>query len=217
MPKPRGKSEKKLNPVFRIYCEGAETEPNYINGYLSQHCPSVRLIRVEPTSKNTPVALVDEAVKKKQSKDTPKHDVFWVVYDRESVIKYADSQHQRAYEKARAHGINLAITNVCFEVWFLLHFEDVSAEYASCEDLIKNSPLKKHLATLRMQDYHKADSKLYSLISGNIKDARDRAGRMNEQTVSTAPHGVDRPYLLNPYTDMHKLLDAIDEFYNSTK
>lgn len=213
MPKPRKGLEKKLNNVFHIYCEGAETEPNYINGYLRQHCPATRTIKVEHTLKNTPIQLVNVAIEKKQSKDTPENDIFWVVYDRESITKYDASSHQKAYDRAKANNINLAITNVCFEVWLLLHFKKVSAEYSNCEDLLRNSPLKESLAAIGVNNYNKANVDLYSLLSDRVSAARQEAARMNSQTLSSAPHGIDKPYMLNPYTGMHLLLDAIDEFY----
>ena len=216
MPKPKKGSIKKLNRVFHIYCEGAETEPNYINGYLNQHCPATRTIRVEQTSKNTPVQLVNVAIEAKRSKDTPKDDVFWVVYDRESIIKYDVSSHQKAFDRAKAHDINLAITNVCFEVWLLLHFKKVSAEYGSFEDLLRNSPLRECLASIGLNDYEKANVNLYSFIADRVGTARLEAARMNAQTLRSAPNGMDRPYMLNPYTGMHLLLDAVDDFYRAS-
>lgn len=103
MPKKRKKATRQLKPVMHIFCEGEKTEPNYINGYInSKHNGNRRLkiIRIEKTTKNTPIQLVEEALNQKKSGSTPDEDVFWVVYDRESNQKYADDLHQKAYGKA---------------------------------------------------------------------------------------------------------------------
>jgi hypothetical protein len=35
---------------------------------------------------------------------------------------------------------------------------------------------------------------------------------MNQATLVSSYETEDKPYLLNPYTGMHNLLDAIDDF-----
>ena len=80
MPKKRNRPKRQLKPVMHIFCEGEKTEPGYLNGYLDRFFPgnrSLKVIKVEPTKKNTPKQLVDEAVSMKRS--SPKGDVFWVV------------------------------------------------------------------------------------------------------------------------------------------
>lgn len=107
MPKNRARIEKELLPKFHIYCEGAKTEPNYLNGYIGNMYPGnvrLKIIEIVPTKKNTPKQLVDEAVADKKSK-YPNGDIFWVVYDRESKHKYSDKLHMEAYQKAKSNNI----------------------------------------------------------------------------------------------------------------
>lgn len=215
MPKPRGKKDKKLKPVLHIYCEGLKTEPNYIHGYLDEFHPGIRplkVIEVEPTKKNTPVQLVDEAVKKKADPSVPKHDIFWVVYDRESEAKYSSQLHQTAYEKAQARNIEVAFSNVCFEVWILLHFVDSSACYSSYDNLISQSPLKKKLEDIGVKNYDKGSDNLFSLLKDDVSKARRRAEKINADTLRCCDRPDSPPYFLNPYTDFYLLLDAIDKF-----
>lgn len=106
MPKKRDRTEKLLLPVLHIYCEGAKTEPNYIQGYLDSKFSGNRLLKVrpiqiEPTKKNTPKELVEVAVLAKNDKNTPEGDKFWVVYDREGKHKYSDKIHETAYQNAK--------------------------------------------------------------------------------------------------------------------
>jgi len=168
MPKKRSKSKRRLNPVLHIFCEGEKTEPNYINGYLDKFFPgnrSMKVIKVEPTRKNTPNQLVDEAVKMK--KKSPSGDVFWAVYDRESEQKHSSSLHVKAYNKAKGNNVEIALSNVCFEVWIVLHFEETAGPYHCYDDLRKKSPLRSHLP-----DYDKSDSNIFRKLEDRVEKAR---------------------------------------------
>ncbi len=212
MPKKRrNNDERKLAPVFHIYCEGEKTEPNYLNGYIGKSFPGSRLlsvIKVENAKKNTPLQLVEETAVAKNDKDCPDEDIFWVVFDRESVAKYPNKLHLEAYQCAQKHGVNIAISNVCFEIWILLHFQRNTAAYSSCDDLIKNSDLrKKHI-----KNYSKSDKGVFDVIVDRIADARKNAIAMNKNTIGSADESWKQPYQWNPFSDVYKLLDAIDEF-----
>jgi len=204
MPKQRNRSKKALKPRFHIFCEGEKTEPNYLNGYIQRRFPGTTLIKVEKTKKNTPVELVEEALKCKAAASTPEGDIFWVVYDREGTTKYSDALHAEARQKAGSQ-IRIALSNVCFEVWLLLHFRNTLAPYSCYDELRKRSQLKKYIP-----DYDKADKRHYS--DNEIASARENAKRMNAQTQA----GADRSWLhchqWNPYSNVYELLDAIDIF-----
>lgn len=101
---------------------------------------------------------------------------------------------------------------MCFEVWLILHFSELTASYISFSDLIKNSVLKDELKKIGISDYDKADRHLFDLIVESIPEARRRAIKMNQATLVSSYETEDKPYLLNPYTGMHNLLDAIDDF-----
>ncbi len=216
MPKKRNGGSLPLLPVMHIYCEGEKTEPHYIKSYIATQFPGDRrrdVIKVEKTKKNTPVQLVDVAAAHKRSKDCPDHDEFWVVYDREAVGKYPDTLHQQALNKAEANGINVAISNVCFEVWLYLHFQPNTSPYSCFEDFLARSKFKGYLATLGVDNYEKGNGSLFAKLSKkHITDARKNAEKMNRSTIASAAKGAKHPYELNPYTDMHLLLDSIDSF-----
>jgi len=214
MPKPRPKAAKHVPRKMHIYCEGAKTEPNYIQSYINSHSDSELrgVVRIEDTSKNTPVQLVDEAVKAKNSGKHPTGDIYWVVYDRESIHKYTDALHDQAYLTAKNNDINIALSNVCFEYWLLLHFINTNAPFASFNDLIAQRALKAKVRDETGKDYEKGSRDIYRIVSENIGKARTRANAINAQTLATARSGVSKPYQLNPYTDVPALLDAIDNF-----
>ncbi|MDO8067919.1 RloB family protein [Janthinobacterium sp. SUN206] len=215
MPKKLNKPKRKVLPQMHIYCEGEKTEPTYIRKYLNKFYDGDRrreLIVLEETKKNTPVQLVEEAVAHKNRRDCLADDVFWVVYDRESIAKYSNELHEKAMRLAKRNGVNVAISNVCFELWILLHFVKNSASYTSFTDLMNSSALRKELAKIGIQKYDKGEKKVFDLIGGDIGIARMNARDMNAQTKAAAQEKMLEPYLLNPYTEVNLLLDAIDEF-----
>lgn len=204
MPRPRGGQQRGLKPRLHIFCEGEKTEPNYLNGYIERCFPGTRLTVVEKTDKNTPVQLIDAAIAAK--KRNPDGDKFWVVYDRESTVKYSAELHDRARSKAESKGINIAFSNVCFEVWILLHFQQAAPPACdSYEDLRARSKLREYIP-----GYDKGDRREFS--QEQVDAARKYAVRMNEQTVAAANREWNKEHQWNPYTDVYKLLDAMDEF-----
>jgi hypothetical protein len=217
MPKKRDNPKREVKPVLHIYCEGEKTEPNYLSGYIDKYFPSnrrLKVIKIESTKKNTPKQLIEEAVaaKKVAKRNSLDDDTFWVVYDRESEQKYPDALHATAYDKAQKNSISLAISNVCFEAWLLLHFQDTTASYSCYDDLRDNSALRAECKTRGLPDYDKGNKVIFSIFKEDeINDARDRAIRINKHTESCADPSRTKPYQWSPYTDVYKLLDAIDK------
>lgn len=217
MPKSRkSRPERKLKTVLHIYCEGAKTEPNYIQGYLDRYFPTnrrLKVVRIEDTKKNTPKQLVSEAVNaKKKAKKVGLNDSYWVIYDRESKAKYSDDLHCKAYATAKKNDVSVAISNICFEVWLILHFTYTTAAYSCYDDLRNNSPLRPKLKAKGVDQYDKGEKGIFDhFTEQEIQMARDHAKKMNQQTEQGANPSLIYPYQLNPYTDVYKLLDNIDE------
>lgn len=210
MPKKNNRQKRRPNPVLHIFCEGEKTEPNYLNGYIDECCPgirSMRVIRVEPTKKNTPKQLVDEAARMRRR--SPIGDQFWVAYDRESEVKYPSSFHAQAHQKAEKNGIQIALSNICFEVWVLLHFTQSIAPFTCYDELLKRSSLKTFFP-----DYNKASRDIFKRLKERTAVARINASKLNTQTRAGADPQWTRQDQWNPYTNIYELLDAIDEFSN---
>ena len=103
------------------------------------------------------------------------------------------------------NGINIALSNVCFEVWILLHFQQTVAPYDSYADLRKHSKLKEHT-----EGYDKGTKRRFS--NNEVNAARKNAASLNTQTISGANPDWNQPHQWNPYTDVHDLPDDLDEF-----
>jgi len=212
MPRARRKKNPSLERRLRIFCEGEKTEPYYLKDYLRNFKDNRKAsVEIMNCSKNTPVQLVEAAIKFKNSPRSIKGDVFWVVYDREAVAKYSRKLHLEAWKAAKQNGIKIALSNVCFEFWLLLHFVDSATPYSSCSDLLKNSVLSDRVEQACGQKYDKASAVLFEQIKGHISSARTRADGINKRGLAAAGNHA-MPFDINPYTEVHKLLDEIDSF-----
>lgn len=194
-----------LRPVFHIFCEGEKTEPNYINRYKDLFCSGNASVKVEPTPKNTPVQLVQAAVQCRGSDSVSPLDKYWVVYDRESPGKYSEELHAKARNIAKDNGINIALSNVCFEVWLLLHKQKTCAACDTCAELLRRTDFKR-----AFKNYEKGSA--CTMTREEIVAARNNARKLNESTKRGSNREWTVPSKWNPYTDVYRLLDDIDEF-----
>jgi len=219
MPKIRKKRKKEVEPLFHIFCEGENTEPDYINGFKEYYYSEQRrVIIIEDTKKNTPIQLVEEAILTKKNSLT--HDVFWVVFDRESVIKYKHSDHIKATDLAKKNGINIAISTICFEYWILLHFKYTTSAYTKCDDVWKNNVFKKLLSEYGIKDYKKekkSSKELFTLLQPLLYTAMINAEKANIAALNSAITGKENPTYLSAYTNVHELLIDIKQFIDMNK
>jgi hypothetical protein len=111
-----------------IVCEGVVTERHYFNDLRIQTKSLVEL-QIEPGG--TPKTLVErgvelkkaaEKVAKREKDQNLRYDAVWSVFDVDQHPFLSEAQQQ-----ARDNGIEVAISNPCFELWALLHFQDQHA------------------------------------------------------------------------------------------
>lgn len=211
MPKKRKHKNIPLEPVFHIFCEGEKTEPYYLNGFINEYFSEKRnVVVVEKSKKNTPVQLVEEAISEKSGYGD--NDEIWVVYDRESSSKYPEKLHKEARDKALKNNINIAFSSVCFEQWVLLHFSCSAKSYSCYDDLKNTSPLKKELAKVGIKDYDKSLPSLFDKIKNFLPQAILNSKTINNSAKNSSTARKNKPYHFNPYTDVYKLLEKIEDF-----
>lgn len=108
-----------------IVCEGIVTERHYFDDLRIQTRSLVQL-KIEPGG--TPKTLVERAVEIKTTAEKAarsgkdenlKYDSVWCVFDVDEHPYLAEAQQQ-----ARDNGISVAVSNPCFELWALLHFQE---------------------------------------------------------------------------------------------
>ncbi len=108
-----------------IITEGIETEVNYFenmkkiinNRYRNREIQENYPIKVDGKGRSTSV-LVNEAIKRKNRENFSK---VWVVFDKDD-----NADFDEAIKLARENNIEVAWSNESFELWLLLHFQDLS-------------------------------------------------------------------------------------------
>ncbi len=130
MKKVRESKNKKTNPVYYVFCEG-ESEKAYIN-YLKKEYRKPITIKVKQKNEVNQDKINTHL--KNELFDNKKDKIF-LMYDldvEDTLKKLQDIEYKKIQGK-------LLVSNPCFELWYLLHFQDQTANISSkhCENLLK--------------------------------------------------------------------------------
>jgi hypothetical protein len=183
-------------PRILIVSEGENTEPEYFRGF-AKACRNPRVdVEIAPEH-GVPKTVVEVARdrKKEAEKDAAREKDDNLIYD--SVWSVFDiDEHPRvgeAKEMARDNGIDLAISNPCFELWLLLHFQ----ENPGMQDrAAMKKKLKKHVP-----EYDKHVD--YATYSAGYEQAVARSRKMDQ--AAEEAHDPHR----NPTTGVCELTELI--------
>lgn len=180
-------------PFILVVCEGKVTERQYINGFKIAH--GVTTVRLDVRSPGgDPLALVERAIElrdaslgeaKRSRDENLAYDQAWCVMDVD--------EHPRLNEArvlAARSGIELAVSNPCFELWLLLHFADQTG-HLSCNAAIAS--LRRHLSSY---DKHLR----FSDLADGYEDAVRRANALGKNQAAAGR---------NPSTSVHDLMECI--------
>ena len=105
-----------------------------------------------------------------------------------------------AQKMADAKGIHIALSNPCFEFWYLLHFQYTTKFF-------KDYPAVKNALTTYLPDYEKTGD-VYSQLSAHTTNALQNAKRVEQyhlQNGSSKPFGI----AVNPFTDIYQLVESL--------
>jgi hypothetical protein len=183
-----------------IVCEGTRTEPGYFNELRHTERIPIELV-ISPGG--VPKTLVERAVELKNAakKDAKTrqdvnllYDEVWCVFDIDEHPAVPDAKQQ-----ARDNGIELAISNPCFELWIVLHFRD---QRAHIDRAVVQRDCAKYLP-----DYEKAVP--FAKLHPNYDAAVRRALDLDAWQQTRGAEGS------NPSTGVHKLTQKIKSFFRS--
>src|ERR1017187_5035623 len=190
----RRRPRRQTKRCFLIVCEGATTEKCYFNDV--RHIER-SLIDLEIKAGGTPKTIVERAVERKREADgkarklkddNQKYEEVWCVFDIDEHPLIPEAKDQ-----ARANGIEMAISNPCFELWALLHFQDQSAH-------IERRKVQ-HLSRQLMPGYKKKLD--YEVLRPKYSDALKRAEDLEKWHDSRGTLGA------NPSTTVYRLVERI--------
>jgi hypothetical protein len=180
-----------------VLCEGVVTEP----GYFKALCIALRnpLVDVEIEGHGAvPKTLVERAALRRRESDRHArkeqdlylaYDEIWCVFDVDEHAKLADARQQ-----ARDNGIELAVSNPCFELWALLHFQPQTAHL---ERQAVRARLKAHLP-----GYEKELP--FERLWAGYREAVSRAQHLDRRCQERGCAGD------NPSTGVHRLTMRIE-------
>jgi RloB-like protein len=181
-----------------VLCEGGVTEAGYFRSLRRTFRNALLEVEIDDQG-GVPKTLVERAAEKKKEAerearsrrdDFLRFDEVWCVFDVDDHPHLPDARQQ-----ARANGIHLAVSNPCFELWALLHFQEHSA-YLERGDA--RSRLKRHLP-----DYDKALP--FERLHEGYSDAVTRAQELDRRREDAGEPGG------NPSTGVYQLTERIRE------
>jgi hypothetical protein len=180
-----------------IVCEGEKTEPNYFDD-VRRYFHVQREFCIVIGRCGDPRSVVQRAKREKiaaESIDEP-FDEIWVVFDRDDVAGV-----ENAIQMARDNDFNVAFSNPCFELWYLLHFRDQTAHL--------NQQAAKRAMRQCIEGYRESQAGLYEEY---FRDRENRAIARAEKLRARYDDELKWSGR-NPFTTVDLLVIAIAESY----
>jgi RloB-like protein len=190
-------------PAFRttkkrilIVCEGANTEPQYLEQFAETHREAI--VEVETVAAaGVPLSVVREAKKLKNEAGATakrvknqylKYDSVWCAIDFDQHPNIPE-----ALQMASRNGIKVALSNPCFELWLILHLRDAPGM------------IHRHAAQSLLKGFvPNYDKKVdYETYRAGYERAVTRARKLDELAAVIGEPGR------NPTTGVYKLTETI--------
>lgn len=179
-----------------VFCEGTETEPEYVKGLKSLESIRARTaVRLElDPGHSAPLPLVEAAVEAAHDDEI---DEVWCLFDVEAPQPHPNLS--QAFALAARSGVNVAASNPCFELWLLLHERD-------------------RTSALMTGDAEAAAQRLKA-VSGKHLDVEYFLARRNDaarraRLLDVRHEGNSTPAPGNPSSGMYRFLKAVDPDYD---
>lgn len=185
---------------FLIVTEGEKTEPNYFKGIMDLLPPELVEVKIVGEGKNT-IQVVQRAIdlrnQRKNSLGLPNYDEVWAVFDKDD---FPEKKFNGAIELAHKENIKPAYSNEAFELWFVLHFQNLHAAV----------PRSQYIEILEkiLERYSKNDPLIYKTL--NERGDEKRAIKW-AKTLLKKFQGVN-PAKSNPTTKVHELVISLNKF-----
>ena len=210
----RNEGTKEAQPAnYLIVTEGTETEVNYfenISRIIEERFRSSIIvekidIKVEGTARSTRV-LVNEAIKKRSLKT---YSEVWVVFDKDD-----NKDFDEAITLAKKEGLNVAWSNESFELWLLLHFQDLkSAIHRDGYTTILNT----HFKNKNINNGNKYDKNIYNIFDITSPYVEIAIKRSNSLLEDHRCDKIFSPEKMNPATTVQDLVEELIKYINISK
>lgn len=223
---------------FIIFCEDGEIEPEYFKSFQKTGLVKVNDIQNQKHGlrnvNNAITRCVNDGLMVYENGTYRRADNvtenIWCVFDRDTenqdplqVDPANNLDFDNAISFARQHGITVAWSNDVFELWFLLHFQDVdpgtllhrNEVYNRLTNVLKEQDNKSaELAKLTANErFHykppMKTKKRFLTITQPLLKGKTAAAIARAQQLEIAFNDQVPPHLQNPCTKVHYLVEAL--------
>ncbi|MCL2398397.1 MAG: RloB family protein [Defluviitaleaceae bacterium] len=203
---PRKSKQKTPRPVVIIVCDAKKTEPIYFSHFKNKKRDKLIDVKVVKSAAGKSYdAIIKKAIE--SAKGVEGKCTVWCVSDTDvnhnipNAMDAKNKQLKKYVEDAKKHGFEIALSNPCFEFWFLLHFTYTAANLKDY-----NAVVNELVAYL--PDYQK-NSDVYDKLSNRQTTAIDNAKKLRRhyEEEQKTPNLWD--VSVNPYTDVYRLVESL--------
>jgi hypothetical protein len=184
-----------------IVCEGSKTEPLYLDDIRKQlRIPTADVKVIHSANGTEPRQVVDSA--EQMFLASRNFDLVVAVFDKDDHLTYNNALSRAAAldqtlrnSDRKPVGFKAVPSVPCFELWILLHFQDIHAFWH------RNDVIAAVSNEGRLPDYRKGSIGIYATTENRIPEATARAEYLRTQFNPAT--GTD------PYTDMDWLVGKL--------
>lgn len=193
--------------VFLIICEGENTEPLYFKsfplGNATVDCYGLG---------RSKTALVNHVVENVIHDRSNAGKEIWVVFDFDIKPDQQEQQkedYNQAIELAKKHGIKVAYSNDAFELWFLLHYQPLDAQWTRHQYYQK---LSEYWGCNYEKEakHHNFCRKIYQQLLDDSKSSQNEALSRAAKLMSAQNELAYADQ--NPCTTVYKLVAELNEY-----
>lgn len=204
----RNEGTKEIQPGnYLIVTEGTETEVKYfknikriIESLFNNNIIVEKIdLDVQGAARSTKV-LVNEAIKKRSLKA---YSEVWVVFDKDD-----NKDFDEAITLAKSEGLNVAWSNECFELWLLLHFQDLKSAIGRNDYYSK---LTTHFKSKNIND-GKYDKNIYNIFDITSEYVNIAIKRSNALLEEYKKDNIISPTKMNPGTKVQDLVSELIQY-----
>lgn len=183
--------------LFLVVTEGARTEPDYLHALEAARVIPVERVKLRvhgpESGASAPRHLVEQAAKHREA-ITPwqTDDEVWLLFDVDLQSgSNREAQVRETVRDASQRGWNVAVSNPCFELWYLLHADSPPDEVPS------NCHAVAQAVRAALGAYSKTHVPAVALQESRLRAAcAAAASRDLDPNAPVPPHGVTRVYRL---------------------
>lgn len=207
----RAQNTRTKRETLIIACEDSVSAPLYFNAIFNDlkknHAIAASSLIIAKHKHTDPCGVLQDL---QNHKGYEEFDHQWIVIDRDeertNIGGHTLENFKQAIRTAESKGIKVAYSNPCFEIWYLLHFEDPRA-------YIDREKLEKQLE----RDYQYTKKELFTLVlNQNLQTTAINNAKKLLSFWKNTQGGIS-PATDNPSTTVHELIKLLNSFKDETQ